>query len=429
MRELLPQVAAFLRVGGREWRLPDALSALRHRAYRLFFAGQLVSLTGTWMQSTAQQWLVYRLTGSPLKLGAVMFASTLPVMLLSLPAGVVVDRVDKRRLLAGLQAVQMILAAILAALVLTHRVTFTHVIVLAALLGLANTFDMPTRQAFTFEMVGRDDLRNAIALNSSMFNGARLFGPALAGVIVASFGEGPAILLNAVSFLAVIAALMAMRLPPRPEPPERKHPWDEMKEGVSYILRDREVLGIGVMASLSSIFGFSFTTLVPVIARERLGLDAGGFGMLVSALGLGALLGALSLAALGDASRRSLLFAARVTFCAAAFGIAASRSVPLTLLALAVAGWGLITNLALSNTLVQLAVPDALRGRVMAAYVWGVVGSAPLGSLFMGATAESWGAPAAIALGSGICLLAALAALVLDRRVRATPAPSIQSNA
>jgi MFS family permease len=421
VREQLPQVTPFLRVGGREFRVPDALRALRHRAYRLFFAGQLVSLTGSWMQSTAQQWLVYRLTGSPLKLGTIMVASTLPVMLLSLPAGVLVDRVDKRKLLLVLQVAQMLTAAFLAGLVLTDRVEYEHVLGLAFVFGLANAFDMPARQSFTIEMVGREDLMNAVALNSSVFNGARLAGPVVAGLLIQRWGEGPAIAANAVSFLAVIGALLAMRLPAGEPRPPRKHPWAEMKEGVAYILASRDVLQIGAMATISSIFGFSFTTLMPVIARERLGLEADGFGMLVAALGLGALVGALSLAAMGHAeSRRWLLTIARLVFCAAAFTIAASPWVALTALAMGVAGWGLITNLALSNTLVQLAVPDALRGRVMAAYVWGVVGSAPIGSLFMGATAEAWGAAAAIALGASACLVAAIGAeIVRARSVRA----------
>ena len=414
MREQLPQVTPFLRVGGREWRLPDALRALAHRPFRLFFVGQLVSLTGSWMQSTAQQWLVYRLTGSPLKLGTIMFASTLPVLILSLPAGVLVDRVDKRRFLILLQVFQMLTAAALAVLVLTHRVRYEHVLGLAVLFGIANAFDMPTRQSFTIDMVGRGDLMNAVALNSSVFNGARLAGPAIAGVLVQHFGEGPAIAVNAVSFLAVIAALMVMTLPPAAPRPAPKHPFVEMKEGLSYILKDRAVLGVGVMATISSIFGFSFTTLVPVIARERLGLGADGFGMLVSSLGLGALVGALSLAAMGNAEgRRSLLTISRLVFCGGAFLLAASSWVPLSILAMMLAGWGLITNLALSNTLVQLAVPDALRGRVMAAYVWGVVGSAPLGSLFMGATAEAFGAATAITAGACACLVAALVAALV----------------
>lgn len=419
MREQIPQVTPFLRVGGKEWRIPDALRALAHRPYRLFFIGQLVSLTGSWMQSTAQQWLVYRLTGSPLKLGTIMFASTLPVMLLSLPAGVLVDRVDKRRLLILLQVVQMITAAVLAGLVLSGRATYEHVLGLAVVFGIANAFDMPTRQSFTIEMVGKGDLMNAVALNSSVFNGARLAGPVLAGILVQRFGEGHAIAANAVSFLAVIAALMAMTLPPQAPKPPRKHPWTELVEGLSYIRRDRRVLGIGVMATLSSIFGFSFTTILPVIARERLGLQADGFGMLLACLGLGALVGALSLAAMGKAeSRTGLLTTARVAFCVAAFTIAASPWVLLTGLGMMLAGWGLITNLALSNTLVQLAVPDELRGRVMAAYVWGVVGSAPLGSLFMGATAEAFGAAVAIATGATICLVAAGAAAMLGARSR-----------
>ncbi len=417
MREQLPQITPFLRVGGREFRIPEALRALSHGPYRLFFFGQLISLTGSWMQSTAQQWLVYRLTGSPLALGTVMFAGTLPVMLLSLPAGVLVDRVDKRRFLVAVQIGQMLLAAVFAALVLTGAVRFGHVVALAAALGTLNAFDMPARQSFTIEMVGRQDLMNAVALNSSVFNGARLAGPALAGILVARFGEGPAIALNALSFLAVIVALLAMTLPARPPRPAPKHPLTEMREGLAYIRRDRDVLRLGVMATIASIFGFSFTTLIPVIARERLGLAADGFGMLVSSLGFGALIGALSLAALGrPESRRWLLLVARLAFVAGALGVAWSRWLPGSMLAMGLAGWGLITNLALTNTLIQLAVPDELRGRVMAAYVWGVVGSAPIGSLFMGASAEAWGASTAIAAGALVFLMATGVAFVMSGR-------------
>jgi predicted MFS family arabinose efflux permease len=236
-------------------------------------------------------------------------------------------------------------------------------------------------------------------------------------VIIHHFGEGPAIAANAVSFLAVIAALMAMTLPPAAPKPERQRAWAEMKEGLAFIRSSGDILAIGTMATISSIFGFSFTTLVPVIARERLGLGADGFGLLVSTLGLGALVGALSLAALGDAeNRRGLLTVSRLAFVAAAFTLALSPWVALSALAMMLAGWGLITNLALSNTLVQLAVPDALRGRVMAAYVWGVVGSAPIGSLFMGATAEAFGAATAVAAGASVCLVAALVAVAWQRR-------------
>jgi MFS family permease len=427
MREHVPQVAPFLRLGGREWFLPQAMRALNHRAYRLFWIGQLVSLTGSWMQSAAQQWLVYRLTGSSLKLGVVMMAATLPVTLLAPIAGVLIDRADKRKLLIRLQACMMLLAVALATLTATGVIRFAHVVVLASLLGCVNAFDMPTRQAFTADMVVREDLMSAIALNSSIFNGARLFGPAVAGLLVAHLGEAPAFAINALSYLAVIAALLAMDMPRVPLAREPKHPWVEMREGAAYLLRDGHSLSLVVMVGIACTLTFPFTTLVPVIAVERLGLHADGFGMLISSFGLGALVGASMLAALSaerDAGR--MLVAARVVSSLAIAGVAVSRSVPLTCLAMAVAGWALITHLATSNTLIQLRVPDELRGRVMSFYTWCAVGTAPLGALFMGGVAERLGAPAALLLGSATCLiLMTLVPLVLRLR----SAPAVESRA
>jgi predicted MFS family arabinose efflux permease len=419
VRDPIPQATPFLRLGGREWHLPNALRALGHRNYRLYWFGQLISLTGTWMQSTAQQWLVYRLTDSPLALGTLMFLYSLPVMLLSLFAGIVVDRVDKRRFLVGIQAVMMLLALVLAALTYTNVVQYWHVLVLAALLGLATTFDMPTRQAITVELVGRDDLMNAIALNSSMFNGARLVGPAVAGLVVAQVGEATAFLLNGLSFLAVIAGLVLMRFPPYEPRAGKLRPLADLKEGLAFIFSDRGTLALGLVAAMPSIFGFPYNTLVPVMAKDQLGLGADGFGGLVSAIGLGALAGAVSLTALGDYRPKGrLLTVATFVFAGALAGFALSRSVAVTAAALALAGWGMITHLATTNTLLQLNIPDALRGRVMSAYLWAVVGMAPVGSLLFGTLAEWWGAPGALLLGAGVCLLSAAASLVLFPEVR-----------
>ncbi len=419
MREPIPQVTPFLRLGGREWYLPAALRAFSHRNYRLYWFGQLISLTGTWMQSTAQQWLVYRLTGSPLALGTVMFMGSLPAMLFSLFAGVLVDRADKRRLLVGLQTAMMILALVLAALTFTGVVEYWHLLVLAALLGLVNTLDMPTRQAFTVEMVGKEDLMNAIALNSSMFNGARLIGPAVAGLLVAAIGEAPAFLFNGLSYLAVIAGLLLMRLPPFEPKPGRLRPLADLKEGLGYLVGDRGTLALVLVAAVPSVFGFPATTLLPVIARDVLGLGADGFGGLLSAIGLGALIGAISLAALGHyRAKGRLLTAATFVYSMALAGAAFSRVLPVTLAALALAGWGMITQLATTNTLVQLHVPDALRGRVMSAYLWAVVGLAPLGSLIFGSLAEAWGAPTALLTGACACLASAAVALVAFPQVR-----------
>ena len=419
MRDPLPQVTPFLRLGGREWYLPAALRALSHRNYRLYWLGQLISLTGTWMQTTAQQWLVYRLTGSPLKLGAVTFLSALPVMLFSLFAGIVVDRVDKRRLLVGLQSAMMLLAFALAALTFTGVVQYWHVLVLALLLGLANTFDMPTRQAFTVEMVGKEDLMNAIALNSSMFNGARLVGPAVAGILVARVGEATAFTLNGLSFLAVLGGLLWMRFPPFTPRNDRLAPLADLKEGLSFIAHSRAALALGLIAAVPSIFGFPYTALVPVMAGSVLGLQADGFGVLVSSTGLGALVGAISLATLGNFKRKGLLLtAATFVFAGAVAGFALSRWVPLSMLALALAGWGMVTHLATTNTLLQMQIPDAVRGRVMSAYLWAVVGMAPVGSLLLGSLAERWGAPNAILFGAVVCALSAGVMLVMFPQVR-----------
>jgi MFS family permease len=419
MRESIPQVTPFLRLGGREWFMPGALRALNHRNYRLYWIGQLISLTGTWMQSTAQQWLVYRLTGSPLALGTVTFLNALPVMLFSLFAGIVIDRVDKRRLLVWIQGAQMLLAFLLAALTFTGVVQYWHVLVLSTLLGLVSTFDMPTRQAFTVEMVGKEDLMNAIALNSSIFNGARLLGPAAAGVIVAQVGEGLAFSLNGVSFIAVIAGLLMMRLPPFAPNQKELRPLADLKEGLAFIFSNPGTLALGVMAAIPSIFGFPYNTLVPVMAGERLGLGADGFGMLVSAIGLGALTGAVSLAFLGDYRHKGrLLTTATFVFAGALAAFALSQQLVISLIALALAGWGMINHLATTNTLLQMQIPDHLRGRVMAAYLWVVVGTAPIGALLLGSIAEQWGAPTAILFGASVCALSAAAMLVVFPQVR-----------
>jgi MFS family permease len=418
-REPIPQVTRYLRLGGREWSLPAALQALHHRNYRLYWAGQLISLIGTWMQSTAQQWLVYRLTGSPALLGVVTFLNSLPALLLSLFAGVLVDRVDKRKALVFTQAAMMLLAFVLAALTMTHVVQYWHILVLAALLGTVNTFDMALRQAFTVEMVGKEDLMNAIALNSSIFNGARLIGPAVAGLLVAAVGEAVAFGLNGLSFVAVIAGLLMMVLPAHVPPANRPNPFAELHEGLSYIGGNRTVMALGFVAAIPSIFGFSYSTLIPVMAGDVLRLGADGYGWLVSAVGLGALVAAFSLAALGGYPRKGqLLTLATFVFAGALAGFALSHSLIVSLGALALAGWAMVTHLATTNTLLQLEIPDALRGRVMSAYVWCVAGTAPLGAIFYGQLAQAYGAPFTILVGAVICAISAAAVQIFFPHVR-----------
>ncbi len=402
-----------------EWHWPTALRALRHPNYRLFWFGQLISLIGTWMQSTAQQWLVYRLTGSPLALGTVAFLGALPVTLFSLFAGIVVDRVDKRQALIVIQSAMLVLALTLAALNYTGVVQYWHVLVLSFLLGLANTFDMPTRQAFNVEMVGKEDLMNAIALNASIFNGARLVGPAVAGLLVARIGETSAFVVNGLSFLAVIAGLALMQLPPFIPRAGRLTPMADLKEGVRFIFTTRTALALCLIALIPSVFGFPYTSLLPIMAGDVLHMDADGYGLLLSSVGLGALTAALSLASLGSFKRKGLLVTvATFAFAGGVAGFALSRVAPLSMVALVFAGWGMTSHLATTNTLLQLQIPDALRGRVMSAYLWAVVGMAPAGSLFFGTLAENFGAPTAIVIGAVVCVLGAGVMLVVFPQVR-----------
>lgn len=384
-------------------RLPPMLRALRHRNYRLFFSGQLISLTGTWMQSVAQGWLVLRLTDSPALLGLVAAASSLPVLMLSLPAGALADRVSKRRLLIASQVVAMSLAAILAILTLTGMVHVWHVMVLAFLLGVANAFDGPARQSFTLEMVGRDDLLNAIALNASVFNAARTIGPAVAGVVVALIGEGLAFALNAGSFLFVIAGLLLMRLPPFVRPAGGRG-GGELRAGLSYIAGEPRVRALLALAAGITLFCFVHIPLLPVFARDVLGAGADGLGLLAAASGLGALTAALSLAQLGDKIPRGrLLTTAALIYPALMISFTFMRSLPLAMAILALAGWAGVTTMALTNTLLQSIVPDALRGRVMSVFTLLLMGASPMGGMVAGVVAQLVGSvPLVVAASAAI---------------------------
>jgi len=387
---------------GSELRLPPMLRALQHRNYRLFFIGQLISFTGTWMQSVALGWLVLRLTDSPALLGLVAVASSLPVLLLSLPAGTVIDRVSKWRLLIATQLVAMLLAVILAVLTLTGTVQVWHVLVLAALLGVVNAFDAPARQAFTVEMVGREDLLNAIALNASIFNAARMVGPAVAGVVVALIGEGPAFALNATSFLFVLAGLLMMRLPAHTRPAGS---WraGQLREGLAYIAGEPRVRALLVQAGAISLFCFVYLPLLPIFARDVFGMGADGLGLLAGASGFGALVAALMLAVLGDRIPRGrLLMAAALVYPALMIGFTAMRSLPLAMLFLALAGWAGVTTMALTNTLIQSIVPDALRGRVMSVFTLLLMGLSPMGGLAAGTLAQLVGSVPAVVAASAL---------------------------
>ncbi len=403
--------------GGR-W--PRALRALSHPAYRIFFFGQMVSLTGTWMQSVAQSWLAYRLTGSAALLGIVAFASQVPAFLVAPLGGVVADRAERRRVLIATQVASMLLALVLAALTLSDRIRVPHLIVLAALLGLINGIDMPARQSFIVEMVGRDDLPNAIALNSSVFNGARVVGPAVAGVLVAAIGEGWCFLANSVSYLAVIASLLAMRLPRFVARAAPAGALASLAEGFRYVARTGPVRALLALLGLVSLAGMPYAVLMPIFADRILGGGARGLGILMGATGLGAVLGAVSLALRG--STRGL--GRRVAAAAVGFGVAlalfaASRSFWLSAALLVPAGFAMMNQMASSNTLLQSLVPDAFRGRVMAAYAMMFLGMAPFGALVAGAAAERIGAPWTVALGGALCVAGGLAFAVRIPALRA----------
>jgi MFS family permease len=389
---------------------PALFRALQHRNYRLFFLGQLVSLIGTWMQSVAQAWLVYRLTGSAVLLGTVGFASQIPVFLLSPIGGVVADRRERRRVLLATQSASMVLALALALLTLSGRIEVWQLLTLAALLGVANGFDIPTRQSFVVELVGRQDLVNAIALNSSMFNGARIVGPAIAGVVVAAVGEGWCFLANAASYLAVLASLLAIRLPPRARlASPRTGPAAQILEGWRFVARTAPIRALLLLLGLVSLTGMPYAVLMPVIAEDVLHAGASGLGLLMGASGTGALIGALVLAR--RASPRGLgswVAWAALAFGAALIAFSLSRQFWLSVALLLPVGFSMLLQMSSSNTLIQSMVPDELRGRVMAAYSMMFMGMSPLGALLAGTLAEAVGAPATIAIGGAVCLAGSL---------------------
>jgi MFS family permease len=390
-------------------KLPIALRALGHRNYRLFFAGQLISLSGTWMQSVAQAWLAYRLTGSAALLGIVGFAGQIPTLLFSPAGGLVADRFARRRVLLGTQAASMALALALATLTLSGEVTIGWILVFAALNGVVNAIDIPTRQAFAVDMVGREDLINAIALNSSIFNGARVIGPALAGMLVAKVGEGWCFLLNGVSYVAVLASLAAMRLAPRAAAPLHGSAFARVREGFAFVTRARPVRALLLLLGLVSLSGMPYAVLMPVFTREILGGGARELGILMGFSGAGALAGAVVLAA--RRSTRGLggfvaLSAGGLGVALAAFAF--SRSFWLSAALLVPVGFFMMSEMASSNTLIQSLVPDAMRGRVMSLYAMMFMGMAPLGALLAGTLAARIGAPATVAGGGAICLAGAL---------------------
>jgi MFS family permease len=396
-------------------------AALSYPNYRLWFFGQMTSLFGTWMQSTAQAYLVFELTRSEAYLGYVGFASGIASWIFMLYGGVIADRVPRRRLLILTQALSMLLAFVLAALAFTHVIVPWHIIILAFCLGVVNAFDAPARQSFVLEMVERHVLTNAIALNSTMFNMAVAVGPAIGGLTYALFGPGWCFTINGLSFIAVIAALAAMKLAPRTLPPARRSTFAEIREGVAAVGTDRRILGIIILMAALSLFGMSFAVLMPAWAVQVLGGDARTNGFLQSARGIGALVAALGIAAL--AHRRfkgKLVTAASFAMPVALILFSLTRTFPLSLLLLLAVGATNIVVNNLANALVQGLVPDAVRGRVMGIYMLAFFGIMPLGALMAGGIAAVIGAQLTLAItavGFFGCALAIAIAVPAIRRL------------
>jgi len=406
----------------------SVFAALRHRDFRLFLGGQLVSQCGTWVQTVAQGWLVLQLTDSAFAVGVVTALGSLPILLFTLYGGVVADRVDKRRTVLLLQSLMLLEALTLA--VLTHQgwITVHLVAALAAFYGLLSAFEVPTRQAMVSEIVGRNDLMNAIALNSSAFNVARVIGPSIAGALIATVGLAACFYLNAASYLAVIVGLMMMQVR-SPAEPSRSPAFGALKEGFGYIFGNSWPRALVTLIAAFSVFGASFLPMMPVFARDVLGLDADGYGAIVSAIGLGAAVGAIGMAATGSRIRSGRVVI--ITF--ALFGVMLTlggyvREFWAALAVFTATGCLMAVNGILANTRLQLEAPDHLRGRVMGFYSFVVLGMAPFGAFQAGWVSEHFGVQTAFAVGGLTCILvAALVGYAVRAERRRAMDPSLRS--
>ncbi len=413
-------------VGGVSWR--DTFAALKHRNFRLFFFGQLVSLTGSWMQNTAQGWLVYQLTGSKVLLGTVAAVGSLPMLVLSVWGGSLADRHSKRNVVFFTQSGMMLLAFAFAALVGSGYIRPWHIVVLSALVGVAMAFDMPARQAFMVEMTNREDLMNAVSLNSSIVNGARVVGPAMAGFLMARVGMTWCFLLNGLSFIAVIVGLLMMRLPKFVRQAQTHSTGMHVLEGFRYVARHRRVRILLLLFGVVGVFGWSYSVLLPAYATDILHVGEGGYSALLSANGLGALLGALTVATYGNRVRpRFMILGGLWLFSASLVLLAVVRSYLLVLSCMAVGGWGMLLYFSTTNTLIQTSVSDDMRGRVMG--IWALVfgGMMPLGGLESGLLSQAVGVPWTIAVGALACAGAGLVTWWAVRRNPPAPMVSVES--
>ncbi|HET7039693.1 MAG TPA: MFS transporter [Gemmatimonadales bacterium] len=402
-------------------RLPT-FAALRHRNFRLFFSGYVVSLVGVWMQRVAQSWLVLDLTGSAFYVGLVESIGTLPVLLFSLYAGAVADRVSRHRMVMTTQIGAMVVALAFAAVSFAGWQSITLVIILAALLGVAQAFDIPARQSFFTELVGREDLPSAIALNASAFNATRLVGPAAAGLLIGAVGVAACFLFNGVSYLAVLLALTVMRgTPGRRAVGPPASAWANIREGLRYVGSERRVRTLLLNVAAMSIFGLPTLTLLPVVARQVLGLGAQAYGWMMSAVGGGALVGALAVATFAPRIPKGRVVGlAAIVFGLSVVGVGLAGSLPAVLALLVVMGAAMITTTALTNTLLQLLAPDWLRGRVISVYTFAFVGMAPFGALLGGTVAEGFGTGAALVAGGRAATAVAALGVARSPAVRST---------
>jgi MFS family permease len=394
--------------------LPEGLRAFGHRDYRVYWFTQLVSLTGTWVQSLAQSWLVLTLTNSPAALGLIGVCQFGPTLILGLPAGVLVDRLPKRRLLMVTQIATAAIIGVLAFLVATARVQLWQIYVAATALGIVSAVDMPARQAFVVDLVGEDDLMNAIALNSALFNTTRVAGPALAGLLLAAFGPQICFVLNAVSYVPGIVGLGVMRTQGRPKlGGEDGSPAERLREGLAYVRTSPVVRLPIILAGLMAIFGMNFGVWAPLLARDALHIGAGGFGLLMSSLGVGSLAGALTLAFAGRRPSPGVMLGMALLFgtLEIALGVVAGLGLTAVLAMVLMAGTGFAMSMtmALANTIVQTNSPDWLRGRVMSIYLTVFAGSTPIGAALAGLMSGLWGAPVAIAVGGAVVAVVTLA--------------------
>ncbi|HBY97995.1 MAG: MFS transporter [Ardenticatenaceae bacterium] len=407
----------------RQWLgLPAGYAALRHRNFRLYWFGQMISLAGTWMQTVAQGWLVYQLTRSPFALGLVGMAASLPILFFSLFGGVLADRLDRRKLLITTQSLAMFEAFIMAWLIWSGRIQIWQIYALAFGLGMIYALDSPARQAFVVELVGREDLPNAIALNATIFNLARVVGPAVAAALLATVGVASAYFINGLTFIAVIVMLIAIQVPARMTSATQRSMLDNLREGLAYIRTDPPTMALIGMVAIVGLFGLPYSTLMPAFADRALHTGVQGYGALLMASGIGALISAFSLASLSSLRHKGkLLTVGDLIFPVMLVAFSLTRSMPLALGLLVLVGGFLVMRATISNILLQTTVPDELRGRVMSVYTMMFLGMTPFGSFQAGVVAEHFGAPAAILIGGLIVWSAAVFIFIRFPRVRRLP--------